>query len=98
MPHEPAPVVVAFVGAAIDREAPRSITIFLEIPLNVVGVVVTRGILGRPSRHCVLSCSVMVELRRWRNSSIVTCDWCWRRKRSTIVLPKDVARSTRDII
>src|ERR1700730_8314101 len=79
MPHEPAPVVVTFVGAAIDHEAPRSMTIFLEIPLNVVGVVVMRGILGRPSRHCellrhcVLSCSVMVELRRWRNSLIVTC-------------------------
>src|SRR5271155_1933429 len=104
MPHEPAPVVVAFVGAAIDHEAPRSVTIFLEIHLNVVGVVVMRGILGRPSRHCelsrhcVLSCSVMVELRRWRNSSIVTCGWYWRRKRSTIVLPKNVARSTSEII
>src|SRR5271155_2652336 len=73
-------------------------TIFLEIPLNAVGGVVVRGILGRPSRHCVLSCSVMVELRRWRNSSIVTCGWCWRRKRNTIVLPKNVARSTSEII
>lgn len=46
--HELIPVVVAFVGAAIDHEAPRSMTIFLEIPLDVVGVVVVRGVSRRP--------------------------------------------------
>ena len=50
--------MVALVGAAIDDEAPRSMTVFLEIPLDVVGVVVMRGILRRPSRR--LSGSVIV--------------------------------------
>lgn len=51
--HELIPIVVVFVGAAIDHEAPRSMIIFLKIPLDIVGVVVMRGVFRRPWRWCV---------------------------------------------
>lgn len=49
------------VGAAIDYEAPHSMTFFLEIPLNGVGVVKLRGPFGRSLRHLLLSRQCMLS-------------------------------------
>jgi len=71
--HEFVSVVVAAVGAAVDHPAPCSVAVFLEVAVDVVGVV-EPGFDLRPSGdfgHCVLLGRCWVG--GWNQSQGWTC-------------------------